>query len=298
MNNQILKTIKGLKTFTIEDVELITDCCETEILEVIDSLNLIEKNGVYSFEKMVKKKTPRKTASVGKNIFFKNYAKRYVETLNCQEATKRGYEIYLRLHIVPMFENKRIIDLNSNDIELFKKIKLREGLSNKTINNIITFLYSIFESAISHELIRKNPCRNISKLETCSHKKELTEKQINILLDKAKEKAFWLYVLILTAIETGLSRGQILDLTWDDVDYGKKLVKSVKISGRIIDELLKWQSICPENSLNLIFPSQNGTKMCGNNLSKYKFKPICKKAKLNNIRFIDLKSKIHYNYNQ
>ena len=291
MNNQILKTIKGLKTFTVEDVELITDCCETEIIEVIDSLNLTEKNGVYSFEKIAKKKTPRKTASVGKNIFFKNYAQRYLETLNCGKTTKRGYEIYLRLHVIAMFGSKRVVDFNSNDIELFKKIKSREGLSNKTINNIITFLYSIFESAISQDLIRRNPCRNISKLETCSHKRELTESQINSLLDTAKEKTLWLYVLILTAIETGLSRGQILDLTWDDANFEEKLIKSVKISSRLKNELLKWKSRCPENSLNLIFPSQNGTKMCGNNLSKYKFKPICKKAKLDNIRFLDLKSK-------
>lgn len=293
MNNQILKTIKGLKTFTVEDVELITGCCETEILDVIESLNLIEKNGVYSFEKIVKKKTPRKTASVGKNILFKTYAQRFMEALKCGDSTKRGYEIYLRLHILPVFGNKRIIDINSNDIELFKKIKSREGLSNKTINNIIMFLYSLLESAISHELMGKNPCRNISKLETCSHKKELTEKQINTLLDIAKEKSFWLYVLILTAIETGLSRGQILDLTWNDINFEEKIVKSVKISGRLKNDLLTWQSACLENSLNLIFPSQSGTKMCGNNLSKYKFKPICKKAKLNNIRFIDLKSKSH-----
>lgn len=290
MNNQILKAIKGLKTFTVEDIELITDCEESEVLEVIEKLNLPKINGIYSFEKQVKKKLLRKTNTVGKTILFKSYAQRFMKSLKCKKATKRGYEIYLRLHILPVFGNRRITDISSSDIEVFKKDKLREGQSNKSVNNFIVFLFSIFEQAVNQDLIRKNPCRNIEKLEVGSKKKKLTEDQINNLLSKAKEKSFWFYVLLLIAIETRLTRGQIIDLTWDDVDFENENIKEIRISGNLKYELLCWQKIYPDNSLNLVFPGVQGGKMCANSMVKWKFKPVCKQAGLEGLRFIDLRS--------
>jgi integrase len=290
MSNQILKAMKGLKTFTIEDIEQITNYETAEILEVIEQLNLTEKNGTYSFEKPVQKKPTRKTNAIGKTILFKSYAQRFMKSLKCKETTKRGYEIYLRLHILPVLGNMRITDIKSNNIEVFKKDKLREGQSNKSVNNFIVFLFSIFEQAVNHDLIAKNPCRNIEKLEVESKRKELIEDEINNLLSKAKEKSFWFYVLLLIAIETRLSRGQIVDLKWDNIDFKNENIQGIRISKRLKDELLKWQKICPVNSLNLIFPGVQGGKMCANSMVKWKFKPVCKQAGLEGLRFIDLRN--------
>lgn len=51
MKGQILKAIKGLKSFTIEDLELITGFDESEILETIKELPVKNSGNIYTFEK-------------------------------------------------------------------------------------------------------------------------------------------------------------------------------------------------------------------------------------------------------
>jgi integrase len=289
INNQILKTMKGLKTFTIEDVELITDCSETEILNVIENLNLPDRKGIYFFEKIKQDTAPRKTGVVGKNIFLKTFAQRFLETLNCGDTTKRSYEIYLKLHILPYLGSKRIIDIYYTDIDNFRNKKIGEGCSNKNINNFINLLNRIFEFAIDQNLINKNPCRDIERLKTESKKKDLSEFQINNLLKIVKTEDYSFYVMLLTAVETGLLRGQVLNLTWKDADFENKKICGIKVSDKLMTVLNQWQKICPVYSSNLVFPNKNGNKICGDNMIKRKFKPLCKRAGIEDLRFIDLR---------
>ena len=51
MNEQLLKAIKGLKNFTVEDLELITGYDESEILEVMKELPVKSSGNVFVFEK-------------------------------------------------------------------------------------------------------------------------------------------------------------------------------------------------------------------------------------------------------
>jgi len=53
MKEQILKAIKGLKSFTIEDLELITGFDEPEILETLKELPVKSSGNIYTFEKPI-----------------------------------------------------------------------------------------------------------------------------------------------------------------------------------------------------------------------------------------------------
>jgi hypothetical protein len=124
MKNQILKAIKDLKTFIIEDIELITDYEESEILEVINNLGIQETDGVYYFEKQQKDALVRKSKT-GKNILLKNFSQKYLDTLSCSQKTINSYQSYLRLHILPFIGNKRIVDIKSQDIIDFQQVMIK-----------------------------------------------------------------------------------------------------------------------------------------------------------------------------
>lgn len=290
MKNQILKTIKGLKRFTIEDVEQITGFDESDIIEVIKENCLKQVNGVYIFEPCRKEKPKIKSGKTGKNIMLKNFAARYIETLKCSESTKKSYEIYLRLHINPYFRNKRVIDINSADIDNFRSKKLQEGLSNKSINNFVTLLYGMFEYGISQDLILINPCRKLVKLKTESKKQNVSKAQLNNLLMLACQEDFGFYTLLQIAIDTGLSRGKILELKWSDVDLTQAIISGIKVDYFLLEKLKKWNKICPMFPANLVFPNKNGNKIHADNMIKRKFKPLCIRAGLKDLRFIDLKN--------
>jgi integrase len=55
----------------------------------------------------------------------------------------------------------------------------------------------------------------------------LTIEEEQILLEKATNPV-WLRTLLITALHTGMRRGEILALTWKDVDFAKRLVRVEK----------------------------------------------------------------------
>ena len=95
-------------------------------------------------------------------------------------------------------------------------------------------------------------------------------------------------MLLLTATETGFSRGKVLDLKWTEIDFKEGNIRNQKASGNLMEVLNKWYKICPMCRSNLVFQNKNGNKICADNMIKRKFKPLCKKAGLENLRFIDL----------
>ena len=57
----------------------------------------------------------------------------------------------------------------------------------------------------------------------------------------------------------------------------------------MMKQLKEWKIACPANDLNLIFSNENGKPMSALNMYNKKFLPTVKKAKLNKIRFHDLR---------
>lgn len=103
------------------------------------------------------------------------------------------------------------------------------GLGYKSVKNIRGVLSSAFEYAVEKKYIKENPV-------TKSHmpvfadkiKEEVPEynaDEIKLLLRTAKEQDSHIYIFLLLNCYTGLRKGELLALTWDDVDYGKKLLR-------------------------------------------------------------------------
>lgn len=119
--------------------------------------------------------------------------------------------------------------------------------------------------------------------------------------------------LITVAALTGMRRGELLALSWADVDYlnnrlfvrravsgGKISMPKSRYSRRLISvprsvmELLREHEAgqsaeLPQNPLNLVFPNQSGNLMDHSSLFRYCFWPTLKRAGLPRRRFHDLR---------
>ncbi len=111
------------------------------------------------------------------------------------------------------------------------------------------------------------------------------------------------------AIFTGARQGEIIGLYWSDIKWQQKQIHiqrsfnkgtwyktKTKTSNRRIDigpTLLKvlkeWKLACPPSKLNLIFPNEIGQPMDSKNMVNRYFKPGLKDAKINPIRFHDIR---------
>lgn len=135
--------------------------------------------------------------------------------------------------------------------QYFKIIK--NEVSPNTILKIHKLLKSIFKQACIWEYIEKNPVDRIVLPKVSTNQRcILSMEQISVLLESCKDD-FILSLCIQLAFACSLRKGEILALTWDDIDFdGEKIhitKELTRISKSLLDELNR-------NDILYIFPSK------------------------------------------
>jgi integrase len=99
-----------------------------------------------------------------------------------------------------------------------RKTKKARPLAPKTVRHIGGLLHTAFQTAIEWGLIRSNPIiiKNMPKVEK-KEARALDSTQLAWYTDAAR--AVGLYEFLMVAAGTGCRRGELLALTWDDVNF-------------------------------------------------------------------------------
>ena len=155
----------------------------------------------------------------------------YVEPNN-KASEISNKEIALRKYLIPFFGNSKLNKIDTLKTEEFKaKMTSGSDLSNKTINNVLTIFAKCLNSAKDWEMLDKVP--KIQKLKVAPHRIDfLTEEESELLLQHSP--GIWNNVF-LVALKTGMRRGELLALSWEDINWEKKLISvSKSMHNRII----------------------------------------------------------------
>ena len=147
---------------------------------------------------------------------------------NLRPNTQMSYERRIYQHIIPALGNIQLDKLTTGDIQQFytglkqsgRRLRTElygEGLSDQTVRGIHTTLHSALDKAVEEKLIFRNPADSC-KLPPVKGRemKILTPEEIQRLLIQAREDGC--YELLLLELSTGLRRGEILALQWDDLN--------------------------------------------------------------------------------
>ena len=157
------------------------------------------------------------------DIWYQAYQKS-----NLRSNTQISYERRIYQHIIPALGNIQMDKLTTNDIQQFyAKLKqggrlLRtelygEGLSDQTVRGVHTTLHAALDKAVAERLLFRNPadgCRLPSA--KAREMQVLSPEEIQRLLSQAKEDSC--FELLLLELSTGLRRGEICALQWDDLN--------------------------------------------------------------------------------
>ena len=250
-------------------------------------------------------------------VWFQDYAK-----IKVRPSSHQTYQGYIHNHIRPNIGDIPLEKLTSLDLQkLYKKLlttgrvdrleakRQPKGLSAKTVRNIHQILSSALKLAQEQRLILTNPAEGCA-LPRVEHQemKTLTTVQLASFFREARESGVSeLYYLELA---TGLRRGELLGLKWEDVDLERgdlRVRRQVsRINGEVVEAPLKTKNAyrtlpLAEDTVSVlreqrrkvgnspwVFPSPNGGPISPDSVL-HMLHRVLKRAGLPKVRFHDLR---------
>lgn len=152
-----------------------------------------------------------------------------METKELADTTRINYVKMWNNHVRDDIGNIKVVQLRPSHVKAFYAKLSRAGYSYSTIKFIHILLYPALELAVDDDIIRKNPAKGAL---SCDYGKRPEEKEILTLEQQEKllslireSNVYNVYAPMFTILlETGLRCGELIGLTWSDVDMtGKEL---------------------------------------------------------------------------
>lgn len=160
-------------------------------------------------------------------------------------STMVMYRSYVKNDIIPALGRLKLAELHRTDVDQFIR-GLRSGTRGATtVHRIHSALSSAMRTAVQLHLIDSNPARDVQLPKRTRFRAATWEpEQANKFL--AEVRSFRLGVVYEVAIRTGLRRGEVCGLRWQDVSFTDKelvvRVQLVEAGGAVTEGEIKTKS--------------------------------------------------------
>jgi integrase len=148
------------------------------------------------------------------------FLRRWLEDSARPRIKPRSYERFdelIRLHIAPALGSIRLEKLSAADVQRMINAKRREGYSAQTVTHCRNVLRAALNHAMRWGLVNRNVAAlvDVPRIERPAVH-AVTSEQARILLDASQGSPF--EAVYAVALASGARRGELLALTWADVD--------------------------------------------------------------------------------
>ena len=150
--------------------------------------------------------------------------------LDYSETNNRNYKnnIYYINIIMDYFgENTIVQKIFPQNVENFKEwLRTKRHLKNSSINRYLEILSKMFNLGIDNGLLAQNPVSKVKKLLEDNHKiRFLTIEEENKLYKSLPD---FLKPIVTVALQTGMRKGEILNLQWSNIDFEYGFIELLK----------------------------------------------------------------------
>ena len=223
-------------------------------------------------------------------ISFDKMAKEYLEIHS--KPNKRSSwrdEISIK-HFSYYFGKKTLQEITSLDVEKYKQKRIKE-VSPSTVNREMTCLKTIFNKAKEWGKIKENQISSVKPFKVQNARLRYLEKEeIATLIQACPDH---LKPIVAVALNTGMRKGEILGLKWNDIDFRNRLIYVLQTKNREIREI-------PMNNIvfRILLKVRKNPKspyvFCKKEGSPYRnitggFTNALKRARIRDFRFHDLR---------
>jgi integrase len=160
------------------------------------------------------------------------------EKMPRRQSTRRGYESWLKNHILPRWGESPLIAVQARPVELWLQALSISPKSKVHIRGVLSILwdYAMWRADVPTQ---RNPMELVSiKGSTKRVRKpiSLTVEQFQTLLEALRDDVC-LHTMVLVAVSFGLRISEVLGLKWDDIDW---LRKAVRIERGVVKQIVDY----------------------------------------------------------
>lgn len=188
----------------------------------------------YDRKKDAEKDLPRILNEINQGTFiepsnetFKTYLEKWIRNKKTQikPTTLDNYTRMLQNHIIPALGHIKLEKLNRLHLkEFYSMLEEEKELAPSSIKKIHAIVRSALSDAVEDGLIMKNVASGIKTPRIGPSKiKVWDEKQLMTFLNSIKEDP--LYIAFHLPAMTGMRRGEVLGLRWQDIDFDQKILR-------------------------------------------------------------------------
>jgi len=170
----------------------------------------------------------RKTLATGPQRKLGDYLEDWIENVhkdNLRISTYVKYKKHIK-YIVSDLGEIWLQKLTPEQVTRFYTKKIKDGLSSKTVHGIHGVLKLALDNAVRWNYVSKNVCDLVKPPRVVSREVvPLDIEQARMLLESVREHR--LEVLLTMAVVTGMRRGELLALTWSNIDFERHSLQVV-----------------------------------------------------------------------
>jgi len=181
-------------------------------------------------------------------ILFEDFTSEYLDyaKVNKAHSTYNADCDRLNANLLPYFSRRCLHEIHNSMIEEFKNMRISK-VKGATVNRDLALLKHIYTKAIDWGYVTSNPVKKVKFFkESQGRTRFLNNQEIASLHN---ECSGILKSLVMTALYTGMRRGEILKLKWQDVDIINRIitvtftknnqVRNIPIANVLFDELMQ-----------------------------------------------------------
>ncbi len=248
---------------------------KSEAIAAIEAVRTDVRRGEYKFKRDA-------------NIKIEAFADDYFEYSKTNKKSWRRDQVSLKW-LKSFFGGMKLSKINPRLIEEYKTKRITEAKPS-TVNRELACLKHMYSLAKKCKIINDNPVEEVKLFsEQKIEMKILDRDEIMNLINKAADH---IKPIIIVALNTGMRKGEILNLRWNNIDFDKHFIfLSETKSGRM--RKIPMNSFVAETLKNI----NRDSKFVFYNLEikkqlldvKRSLKTVCKKAGIKDLRFHDLR---------
>jgi integrase len=200
------------------------------------------------------------------------------------------------------FKGKRLRDITPMLIGKYKQLRLKTTTLHKrerspaTVNRELQVLSKVFSMAYDNGLVETNQMRRVHKLrEAPARERYLTDDEEKRLFEILVGRRAHIRPIVVVALQTGMRQGEILGMTWENVDFEQKTIyvahpktgrpRKLPMNNPVEVELrsLKQDASSEEHVFSY---TRTGLKLT---TFRHAWEGACSQAKISGLRFHDLR---------